>query len=129
MYSKTFILTLCVAHAMCDIYSTGENPKVSIPGLGIVVGETMRFNVTEYPELIADVDVYRGIPFGVPPVGELRFAKPLPYGGWEGEYNATYFRNPCIQSGNQEEQERMSEDCLYLNVWVPKAKVRCYVSP
>ncbi|XP_072020491.1 cholinesterase-like [Amphiura filiformis] len=82
----------------------------------------MRFNVTEYPELIADVDVYRGIPFAVPPLGELRLAKPIPSEGWEGEYDATYFRSPCMQSGSAEEVERMSEDCLYLNVWVPKAK-------
>ena len=123
MFRVLFLIVTLSVYSECDIYSIGENPKVTIPGLGTVVGETMRFNVSEYPEYLADVDVYRGIPFGVPPVGDLRFAKPVPYGAWEGEYDGTYFRNPCIQSGSEDNQENQSEDCLYLNVWVPKNKV------
>lgn len=74
---------------------------------------------------------YRGIPYGKPPVGELRWKAPQPAEPWEGVYEATDFRNKCWQApsmgepydrefyGNPEFFRPMSEDCLYLHIWAP----------
>jgi para-nitrobenzyl esterase len=46
-------------------------------------------------------------------VGDLRWRAPKPAARWEGTRNANEFSPVCMQGGNQ----KMSEDCLYLNVW------------
>jgi para-nitrobenzyl esterase len=68
-----------------------------------------------------EVRIYKGIPFAAPPVGPLRWRTPQPVPHWEGLLEADHFGPMCMQaragaspSGNQ---SRMSEDCLYLNVW------------
>lgn len=74
------------------------------------------------------VEAFLGIPFAEPPVGSLRFAKPVPKSPWKETYNATELPPSCIQfrletfgilSGSNVEREQ-KEDCLYLNLWVPK---------
>ncbi|XP_072020281.1 cholinesterase-like [Amphiura filiformis] len=103
-------LLLSVAHSQAQ-------PKVTIPGLGVVFGETYNFYRDEYPVIDKNLDVYRGIPFAQPPVGQYRFAKPVPVTPWEGEYNATYFRKTCLQPGGDGD-----EDCLHLNIWTPNPR-------
>lgn len=60
-----------------------------------------------------EVTVFKGIPFAAPPVGDLRWRAPKPAAHWEGTRKAGEFGPVCMQGGNQ----KMSEDCLYLNVW------------
>src|SRR5580658_7607961 len=60
-----------------------------------------------------DVRVFKGIPFAAPPVGDLRWRAPKPAAHWEGTRKADEFGPVCMQGGGQ----KMSEDCLYLNVW------------
>ena len=71
-----------------------------------------------------DLDVFLGIPYAQPPVGELRFKKPLPLEKWSGTLDATQWPNSCLQNKMQNEffNQNMSEDCLYLNIWSPKDK-------
>lgn len=64
------------------------------------------------------VSIFYNIPFAKPPVGPLRFAKPVPYGSWAGTLNATAPGNQCMQSP-ESPFVGTSEDCLYLNVYVP----------
>jgi para-nitrobenzyl esterase len=47
------------------------------------------------------VAVFRGIPFARPPVGDLRFAAPIPAGRWDGVREAVAFGPPPPQSGQQ----------------------------
>ncbi|EZA56450.1 Acetylcholinesterase [Ooceraea biroi] len=81
-----------------------------------------------------EVHVFYGVPFAKPPVGPLRFRKPLPIEPWHGILNATTLPNSCFQEryeyfpGFEGEEmwnpnTNISEDCLYLNIWVPQ-KVR-----
>ena len=69
------------------------------------------------------VRVFRGVPFAEPPVGELRWQGPRAVKGWSGVREAKKFGPRCMQApvfGDMNfRSERMSEDCLYLNVWTP----------
>lgn len=68
--------------------------------------------------------VYKGIPFGAPPVGDLRWRAPEPAPAWTGVRAADKFAPACIQTQlvNADlgfDAVTTSEDCLYLNVWTP----------
>ena len=69
----------------------------------------------------AEVRSFKGIPFAAPPVRELRWRAPQPVKPWQGERSADQFGPKCMQTarlGNVDPlNPRMSEDCLYLNVW------------
>lgn len=74
-----------------------------------------------------ELDVFLGIPFAEPPLGELRFRKPTAVRPWAGVYRAIRHGRPCLQyplSHRIKEtpwvsEEISSEDCLYLNIWAP----------
>ncbi|XP_053479838.1 cAMP-regulated D2 protein [Ictalurus furcatus] len=67
--------------------------------------------------------VFYGIPYAAPPVGPKRWAAPEPVSQWTKPYDATFPRPACIQVCAGEFSEacphKVSEDCLYLNVYVP----------
>lgn len=78
-----------------------------------------------------EVHVFLGIPFAKPPIEQLRFRKPVPIGTWHGVLDATKLPNSCYQEryeyfpGFEGEEmwnpnTNISEDCLYLNIWVPQ---------
>src|SRR5688572_20632364 len=85
---------------------------------GLLAGET----------LASGVRVFKGIPFGAPPTGSLRWREPQPVAKWDGVRDATTWGNVCVQPNQPNRQPvnvtvdlpdspKMSEDCLYLNVW------------
>ena len=76
--------------------------------------------------------VFKGIPFAAPPVGDLRWKPPMPPAKWTGVLNADHYGNTCMQSTRRtttavavsngtpaNAAPKVSEDCLYLNVWTP----------
>lgn len=71
------------------------------------------------------VNVWRGIPFAAPPLGELRFRAPQPPESWSGVREAVKFGpvslQPVSTSGTRfgGTTPVYDEDCLYLNVWSP----------
>lgn len=78
-------------------------------------------------EKVGDVNVFRGVPFAKPPVGELRWMPPQPVDAWDGIQSAIEFQAPCQQPQLQDPSEPngggvvgvKSEDCLYLQVYAP----------
>ena len=62
--------------------------------------------------------VFKGIPFAQAPTGNLSWHAPLPPKAWSGVRDATAFGPACAQGGSK--GVNSSEDCLYLNVWMPK---------
>jgi para-nitrobenzyl esterase len=74
------------------------------------------------------VRVFKGIPYAAPPVGALRWRKPAPVEPWEGVRQADEWGPRAMQGdrlGNIDPlNSRMSEDCLYLNVWTPAGSER-----
>ena len=90
------------------------------------------------------VEIYAGIPYAEPPVGELRWKEPLPAGAWEGVLAADHFAPMSMQAQNSviynslarivgyhdytftfkdNYREPVSEDSLYLNIWKPAGDV------
>jgi len=66
--------------------------------------------------------VYRGIPYAAPPIRDLRWREPQPVPPWKGARAAGHFAPACMQTGVSmpgETPPKISEDCLYLNVWTP----------
>src|SRR6201996_1123713 len=71
------------------------------------------------------VHSFKGIPYAAPPVGALRWKAPQPVASWTGVRTCDHFgpraMQPPIYSDMVFRSDGMSEDCLYLNVWVPAA--------
>lgn len=79
-----------------------------------------------------DVNQWLGIPYGRPPLGELRFMSPERSVDHGSGLGATAYKPICMQdSGNKtgvfwdlvpefQNTDAQSEDCLYLNVWSPR---------
>ncbi|MGH8226410.1 MAG: carboxylesterase/lipase family protein [Steroidobacteraceae bacterium] len=80
------------------------------------------------------VVAYLGVPYARPPVGNLRWRPPEALPRWSGVRLATRFGNICMQRRGRRAAGHspsaagehpapagpsMSEDCLYLNLWVP----------
>jgi len=72
------------------------------------------------------------IPFAAAPVGERRWAAPLPPPSWQGVRDATRFGPACMQQDAKPQAPwsieyfvgpPYSEDCLSLNVWTDSSKV------
>jgi para-nitrobenzyl esterase len=74
-----------------------------------------------------NINIFKGIPFAAPPVGELRWKAPQPVQPWQGTKQCDTFSASPMQAAPvpfsmwSEEflirKEPISEDCLYLNVW------------
>ncbi|XP_078521832.1 cholinesterase isoform X1 [Lissotriton helveticus] len=79
------------------------------------------------------ITAFLGIPYGEPPMGHLRFRKPEPRMPWSHIWNATAYGYSCYQYVDQtfpgfpgsemwNPNTLISEDCLYLNIWIPSPK-------
>ena len=74
-----------------------------------------------------NINVFKGIPFAAPPVGELRWKAPQPIKPWSGVKDCIQFAASPMQFDPvpfmcwSEEflipKKPIDEDCLYLNVW------------
>ncbi|KAI8912254.1 Alpha/Beta hydrolase protein [Powellomyces hirtus] len=64
---------------------------------------------------------FLGIPFAVPPIGNNRWKTTIPIPNWSGTLDATLQKPGCPQicKENYLCPPIISEDCLYLNIYVP----------
>src|ERR1022692_3475610 len=69
------------------------------------------------------VRTFKGIPYAAPPVGPLRWKAPQPAAAWTGVRQATEYGARCMQAAIYSDMifhdSGPSEDCLYLNLWMP----------
>ena len=93
------------------------------------------------------VELYAGVPYAKPPVGELRWKKPEPVDKWEGVKRLTHFASRSYQAMSNPlmdglvdiyaekswhpnyqmiPEQKMSEDSLYLNIWRPADTSKTY---
>lgn len=73
-----------------------------------------------------DLNVFKGIPYALPPVGMNRWKLPVAMPAWQGVRDATKFGAACVQPVRKvasiyaDDVGPISEDCLFLNVWAPR---------
>ena len=67
------------------------------------------------------IDVFLGVPYAAPPVGDLRWRAPQPAKPWDGVRDATKPGPACMQPKVFDDISfpEISEDCLTLNVYAP----------
>jgi para-nitrobenzyl esterase len=68
--------------------------------------------------------VFKGIPYAIPPVGDLRWMPPQPVKPWKEvrpakQYSPIAPQNMMMGGISAQVPQPQSEDCLYLNIWTP----------
>jgi len=70
------------------------------------------------------VRTFKGIPYAAPPVGSLRWKPPQPAPSWTGVHKAVDYGPRAMQGHIWDDMffhdNGPSEDCLYLNLWMPE---------
>lgn len=127
------LLLLCADCLRSARVTMREAPRVHIPSQGVLSGMEVFVTRTQRTRQ------YFGIPFAQPPVGALRFYPPVtsPLPSWEEPRNSSY-KAACMQDRSRFENHdklgledklfpdkpiEFSEDCLYLNVFVPDGNI------
>jgi para-nitrobenzyl esterase len=114
-------LTVTVTVGLSALVAAATPPVVDAPA-GAVTGES-----------IGTVNVFKGIPFALPPAGARRWTPPQPVPRWTSTRDATTFGPGCVQPPSRPESiyawdlPAMSEDCLTLNIWTPAKAERAPV--
>lgn len=117
------VMYLGMANALFDPIIETEN--------GIIRGRVEEFSKKNLRQS-GSVEVYLGIPYGKPPIGERRFRPAEPVEPWTEDLNATRTPPSCPQNIPAfyehliDDAAGFSEDCLYLNVFVPHNIVSIY---
>ncbi|XGW13052.1 hypothetical protein V3C99_013582, partial [Haemonchus contortus] len=70
--------------------------------------------------------IFKGIPIAKPPVGERRFKLPERPERWQGIRDATRYSAACMSNSSvsRSPQKIISEDCLYMNIFVSENCLR-----
>jgi para-nitrobenzyl esterase len=116
--SATALLGLILAAVPLPASATAAGPVVQTAA-GRVQGTTE-----------SGLDVFRGIPYAAPPVGNRRWLPPAPVQPWTDVRDASAFGPACPQDPDEHEMLEgtpTSEDCLTLNVWTPSTSGRAPV--
>uniref|UniRef100_A0A8C2E8N1 Neuroligin 2a n=1 Tax=Cyprinus carpio TaxID=7962 RepID=A0A8C2E8N1_CYPCA len=127
-------LALWVTLASCQRIDPGSKYPTVTTNYGKLRGIKKELN----NEILGPVEQYLGIPYATAPIGDRRFQPPEAPGSWQEVRNATQFAPVCPQNVHGVLPEIMlpvwftdnldvaatyiqnqSEDCLYLNVYVP----------
>lgn len=114
---KTLLGVLCLLSVLkiCTAQNVNKNPAAAIvkTANGILEGVVEKTGIR----------AFKGIPFAAAPVGNLRWAAPQPAKDWKGIREAKDFGFSPMQNKIYADMifrsKGVSEDCLYLNVWVP----------
>ncbi|KAH8361974.1 hypothetical protein KR200_002646 [Drosophila serrata] len=116
---------------LLTLLSVGHEPRSTVmalatldklivcpPSVGCMKGTNLRGYQSERFE------AFMGIPYALPPIGDLRFSNPKVMPKLLGLYNATTPKMDCIQKNYLLPTPVIygEEDCLYLNVYRPEVR-------
>lgn len=65
---------------------------------------------------------FKGIPYAEPPIDQLRFKAPQQIEPWPNNIDAFEYGTACPQLDGDINFSETSEDCLFLNIFVPRGK-------
>ncbi|KAK0426469.1 hypothetical protein QR680_009727 [Steinernema hermaphroditum] len=109
IHQMTFLFTVLVSLFLNNYLTCSATPTVETPYGAIEGFESDSANI------------FYGIPYAKPPIGNLRLEKPQKIDKWSGVREAKQFGLPCLPGlklyGANEE---LSEDCLFMNIIAPK---------
>ncbi|XP_019622849.1 PREDICTED: cAMP-regulated D2 protein-like [Branchiostoma belcheri] len=135
MASRRVVQTLVLGILLLDVcfgYPVQEDGPTVQTQFGAVQGMS-----------VEEGGIFLGLPFAVPPVGQLRWKPPQPYtASWAPSVRDGTQPGPaCRQPGcgptssdvqhtcNRDANRTQSEDCLYLNVFVPDGVLNSTAKP
>lgn len=137
LYPFDYCFTILICFCVCRIALSRDAPVVNIPDQGQIMGFFIKMFRTQ------TIVGYLGIPYAHPPIDDRRFAPPfvdtLP--SWQGirsganapmqcwsdvrkpikNHDEIFFKILGIDPKNSNASQ-FSEDCLYLNIFVPDGK-------
>jgi para-nitrobenzyl esterase len=114
MISTRFLIPALLATALLSLPAAADDPPVINAPAGKISGQAA-----------GALQVFKGIPYALPPTGARRWKPPLPMPKWKDTREATQYGPACVQpkarSGSIYAWDigALSEDCLTLNVWAP----------
>ncbi len=87
-----------------------------------VIIETKSGKIQGYIE--NGIEIFKGVPYGEPPIDDLRFSPPVAKKQWDEVLDTTEYGHCAFQGYSQLEEytgklQPESEDCLNLNIWTP----------
>ncbi|WAQ93598.1 EST2E-like protein [Mya arenaria] len=110
-----------IVYMLCSFWVALCDPSVKTK-LGMINGKT---NTVMFRDKQFVVNEFLGVPYAKPPMGELRFQRPQPYGAFQQPIDGTKYGASCPQTkmkhiniGGRSD----NEDCLFLNLYVPTNK-------
>ncbi len=109
----SFIYSICLGLAAICAVAAGS-PRTAVAARAIVIDQGPLKGISTPGE-----NQYLGIPYAAAPVGNLRWRPPQPPAHFKALFHATQFSNVCTQLQLGAGPLVGSEDCLYLNVYVP----------
>lgn len=117
MYFNAFLIGMCLGFRNTVLAgSPGETTCIAAVDDGLVVG------LNELSENGKRICKYLGLPYAMPPIGDLRFEPPVNF-RWSGIQNFVDKPEICPQPINLEKGDdstvKGSEDCLTLSVYTP----------
>ncbi|XP_044007769.1 juvenile hormone esterase-like isoform X2 [Aphidius gifuensis] len=110
-----FTTTIFFIIFKCIIQINGELSSIVYTNQGPVQGEILQTIVNS-----VSYSSFKGIPYGKPPIGELRFKPPEKAESWNETLISTSEGNQCPQMDFIFKNYSGNEDCLNLNVYTPK---------
>lgn len=115
LFFASYLSLLCLSLA-------DDPPVVVSTSRGSIQGYHANLGTKQQNFFYGQADVFLGIPYVQPPLGNLRFSKPQRLDKFAGAQplNATAFSPMCPWYIGVD----ISEDCLYLNVFSPNVSKR-----
>ncbi|XP_060710757.1 neuroligin-1-like [Hemiscyllium ocellatum] len=136
--SELGVLLWALAAMACFSLLSCQKPDETYPVVATNYGKLRGIRKELNNEILGPVVQYLGVPFATPPVGGRRFQPPEAPASWPDVRNATQFAPVCPQNihgmlpevmlpvwflSNLDDVttyiQEQSEDCLYLNIYVP----------
>ena len=107
LYKLTGARTLLGSHVSRDnvLVTVLSLSRIRFPAAGVANGDGS--------------SSFLGIPYAEPPLGSLRWRAPVAKAAWSSVWNATQQPNLCMQPPETWMTVPVSEDCLYIDVYVP----------